>query len=240
MPKGSRAAQPPDRPDNGREGDTTIRIVVADDHNLVREAVSDLLSLQPDLKVVAQAADGHSAVEAAANGTDVVLLDLWMPGPGPRRTLRELRARVPQAKVILLTGHRQDELTQALLDEGASGYIHKSASREVLLNAVREAVPTPAGRPIPAPVSGRDLLTEREHEVLRYVAQALSNRQIGTKLTITEGTVKRHLRNIFAKLGATSRIDAVNKAQGSWGPSGDRKDETDGTDAEPGTATVAR
>jgi DNA-binding NarL/FixJ family response regulator len=191
-----------------------IRIVVADDHNLVREAVATLLSLEPDMEVVAQAADGEAVVEAAAaEDTDVVLLDLSMPGPGPHRTLSELRERAPRAKVILLTDQKEGDLTRTLLKAGARTHLHKSASSRELLSAVRDAAPEASAEPPVPRQPGRELLTRRESEVLSYVGQALSNRQISTKLTITEGTVKRHLQNIFAKLDATSRLDAVNKAQ---------------------------
>ncbi|MFF9196479.1 LuxR C-terminal-related transcriptional regulator [Streptomyces sp. NPDC014779] len=197
-----------------------IRIVIAEDHALVREAVSLLLSREPDLEVVAEAADGPAAVRGAVRGADVVLLAPGLPGRGPVQTLRDLRTKAPRTRVVLLSESEDDGLARTLLAEGAHSCVPTRAPSETLLRAVRAAAPetleTPETQESPAPAdeerpAGRELLTERELEVLRYVGQALSNRQIGNRLTITEGTVKRHLQNIFAKLDARSRIDAVNK-----------------------------
>ncbi|MFF8599278.1 LuxR C-terminal-related transcriptional regulator [Streptomyces sp. NPDC015232] len=194
-----------------------IRIVIAEDHALVREAVSLLLSREPDLEVVAEAADGPAAVRGAVRGADVVLLAPGLPGRGPVQTLRDLRTKAPRTRVVLLLESEEDDLARTLLAEGAHSCVPTRAPSETLLRAVRAAAPEPPETPeSPAPAdeerpAGRELLTERELEVLRYVGQALSNRQIGNRLTITEGTVKRHLQNIFAKLDARSRIDAVNK-----------------------------
>ncbi|MFJ3880383.1 LuxR C-terminal-related transcriptional regulator [Streptomyces sp. NPDC090077] len=200
----------------------TIGIVIADDHALVREAVSVLLSCEPDLEVVAQASDGPTAVRAAAaRRADVVLLAASLTGPGTGRLLGELRIRAPQAKVVLLLEHEEDDPARTPPVEGAFAHVRKSAPSQALLDAIRAAVlepPADASAALPDEQPGQAVLTDREREVLCYVSQALSNRQIGTKLTITEGTVKRHLQNIFAKLNARSRIDAVNKSRGVLGP----------------------
>ncbi|MET8505527.1 response regulator transcription factor [Streptomyces sp. NPDC004787] len=191
-----------------------IRIVIAEDHALVREAVSLLLSREPDLEVVAEAADGPAVVRGAVRGADVVLLAPGLPGRGPVQTLRDLRTKAPRTRVVLLLETEEDDLARTLLSEGAHSCVPTRAPSETLLRAVRAAAPETPESPAPADEerpAGRELLTERELEVLRYVGQALSNRQIGNRLTITEGTVKRHLQNIFAKLDARSRIDAVNK-----------------------------
>ncbi|MFJ6465813.1 response regulator [Streptomyces sp. NPDC091387] len=203
--------------------DAPIRILAADDHTLLRSALCTMLAKESDLAIVGQAVDGPSTVRLASDiQPDVILLDLEMPGPGPLATLRQIRALAPGARVVVLTMHDDNDLIQSLLAEGAFGYLHKSASREMLLSAIHSTVAggttvftsqRPATRadvrvsPEP-PIS----LTSREREVLECVAEALSNRQIGRRLGITEGTVKRHLRNIFAKLEASTRLDAVNKA----------------------------
>ncbi|MFG2905902.1 response regulator [Kitasatospora sp. NPDC048286] len=205
--------------------DSQVRVLAADDHVLLRTALCNLLTREPDITVVGEAGDGPMAVHQAVQlQPDVILLDLEMPGPGPIETVRQLKTAVPDSRIVVLTMHDDDELVHSLLSEGAFGYLHKSATREVLLAAVRSAVaggtilftpqrptarpPRPADRPEP-----QNVLTSRELEVLTCVAEAMSNRQIGRRLGITEGTVKRHLRNIFTKLEATTRLDAVNKAQ---------------------------
>ncbi|QMU73264.1 response regulator transcription factor [Streptacidiphilus sp. P02-A3a] len=202
-------------------GPGRIRILAADDHGLLRAALCELLCREPDLTVVAQAADGAAAVALAAeHRPDVVLLDVEMPGPGPVATVERLRQVSPLARIIVLTMHGDLRLMESMLGAGVTGYLHKDASREVLLSSIRGAVAglttvhlrrEPGEQPAPGPGGG---LTPREHEIMTYVADALSNRQIGNRLSIAEGTVKRHLGNIFEKLGASSRIDAVNKLFG--------------------------
>ncbi|MBT3077196.1 MULTISPECIES: response regulator transcription factor [Streptomyces] len=200
-----------------------IRVLAVDDHRLLREALCELLELYDGLTVVAQADDGPGGVRMAGlHRPDVVLLDVEMPGPGPLANLRAVQQAAPDAKVIVLTMHDNRRLIDSMLSAGAVGYLHKEAEREVLVAAIRSAVaggttmflprtsngPGPEQEPDPAAS-----LTLRERELMELVAQGLSNRQIGTRLGITEGTVKRHLRNIFDKLGATSRLDAVNRVQ---------------------------
>lgn len=207
------------------EADTSgdIRVLAVDDHRLLREALCDLLEMYEGLTVVAQADDGPSGVRMAGlHRPDLVLLDVEMPGPGPLANLRGVRQAAPEARIIMLTMHDNRQLIDSLLSAGAVGYLHKEADREVLVAAIRSAMAggttmflprTPSGsRPEREPAPA-DTLTLRERELMELVAQGLSNRQIGTRLGITEGTVKRHLRNIFDKLGATSRLDAVNRVQ---------------------------
>lgn len=199
-----------------------IRILAVDDHRLLREALCELLELYEGLTVVAQADDGPDGVRMAGlHRPDVVLLDVEMPGPGPLANLRGIRQAAPDARIIMLTMHDDRRLIDSLLSAGAMGYLHKETDREVLVAAIRSAMaggtmmflprtsasgPDRDREPDPA-----DALTLRERELMELVAQGLSNRQIGSRLGITEGTVKRHLRNIFDKLGATSRLDAVNR-----------------------------
>lgn len=200
-----------------------IRVLAVDDHRLLREALCELLDMYEGLTVVAQADDGPSGVRMAGlHRPDLVLLDVEMPGPGPLANLRGVRQAAPEARIIMLTMHDNRQLIDSLLSAGAMGYLHKEADREVLVAAIRSAMAGGTTMFLPrtpsdsGPERGSvpaDTLTLRERELMELVAQGLSNRQIGTRLGITEGTVKRHLRNIFDKLGATSRLDAVNRVQ---------------------------
>ncbi|WP_129264713.1 response regulator transcription factor [Streptomyces sp. M3] len=200
-----------------------IRVLAVDDHRLLREALCELLEMYEGLTVVAQADDGPSGVRMAGlHRPDVVLLDVEMPGPGPLANLRGVRQAAPEARIIMLTMHDNRQLIDSLLSAGAVGYLHKEADREVLVSAIRSAMAggttmflprTPSGSGPERGPAPADTLTLRERELMELVAQGLSNRQIGSRLGITEGTVKRHLRNIFDKLGATSRLDAVNRVQ---------------------------
>ncbi|MFD6530645.1 response regulator [Streptomyces sp. NPDC060184] len=194
----------------------SVRILAADDHRLLREALCDMLRQEAGFTVVAQAGDGPSTVnEAARTRPDVILLDAEMPGCGPVATVRALRAQRPCSKIIVLTMHEPRGLVSDMLTAGAHAYLHKSVSRTVLVSTIHRQLHTggtapSAGSPRPAAAPEESPLTTREDEVMALVAQALSNRQIGKRLGITEGTVKRHLRNVFAKLGVNSRIEAVN------------------------------
>jgi len=194
-----------------------IRILVADDHTLLREALCDVLRTEPDFEIVADVGDADTVVRVATEvRPDVILLDVEMPGTPTLGTVARLRRTVPEARVIVLSMHDDPELMQDMLRSGARAYLHKSVSRVELVTAIR-SVASP-GRLVltitPAAGSGPTgpLLSKREREVVALVAEARSNRQIAAQLAINEGTVKRHLRNIFGKLGAVSRLDAVNKA----------------------------
>ncbi|MCC2274836.1 response regulator transcription factor [Streptomyces sp. ET3-23] len=202
-----------------------IRILVADDHTLLREALCDLLGVEADFEVVAQAGDAESAVRQAERLLpDVALLDVRMPhNADPVATVRRLLRVRPDMRIIILSMDDHPVLVRQLLNLGVRGYLHKSVSRETLAAAIRERTDT--GRrtvtlsvlPGGLPERGGDTavgrrLSDREAEVLVLVAGALSNRQVGLRLGIAEGTVKRHLRKIFEKLDAVSRLDAVNKA----------------------------
>jgi DNA-binding NarL/FixJ family response regulator len=204
-------------------GTGTISVVLVDDHALFREGVAELLASETTFHVVAQ---GSTSAEALALVTehrpDVVLVDVEMPGPGARVTVGRLRQECPDTRVIVLTMHDKPELVSELLDQGASAFLVKAITRLELIAAVRSVV-TSQGNVLLA-VSRRTInqldnhqpphvaLSARELEVLRLTALAMSNAQIGKRLLITEGTVKRHLTNIYAKLGATSRVDAIRKA----------------------------
>ncbi len=200
----------------------TISIVLVDDHALFREGVAELLASDGTVHVVAQ---GSNSAEALALVTkhrpNVVLVDVEMPGPGAGATVSRLRQEHPDTKVIVLTMHDKPELVRELLRQGASAFLIKTITRLELIAAVRSVV-TSRGNVLLS-VSRRTInhldnpppkaaLSARELEVLRLAALAMSNAQIGKRLLITEGTVKRHLTNIYAKLGATSRVDAIRKA----------------------------
>ncbi|MCX4094100.1 response regulator transcription factor [Nocardia sp. alder85J] len=198
-----------------------IRLLVADDHTLFREGLAEICDAEPDLTVVGQADNGRAAVALALREhPDVVLLDVGMPGPRPGELVSTM-LRIPSApKVAMLGGHHNPGLIAELVALGAHAYISTNTTRGQLLAAVRTvgsseeqvvlSVPRNTlaqwGRPTPGPLSARQL------DVLRLVAQGLSNAQIATKLHISEGTVKRHLTNIYLELHVRSRLNAVNRA----------------------------
>ncbi|MFI0450356.1 response regulator [Actinomadura sp. 6N118] len=200
------------------EGKTTILLV--DDHDLVREGLREILGYQEDLVVVGEAGDSEGAVALAAEKRPhVVLLDIEIPGDDAITTVGRIRKRSPHSAVLILSMYEGPELLQSLLDVGVRGYLLKSVTRQDLVSAIRSVrldkrrvIVSVSRETITMRHAGSMTLSEREREVLELTAQALSNRQIAAQLSLTEATVKRHLRNIFVKLGAVSRIDAVNKA----------------------------
>ncbi|MCC9311312.1 response regulator transcription factor [Kitasatospora sp. RB6PN24] len=213
----------PHLPPAGVRGE--VRILVADDHTLLREALCELLATEPGFEVVAQAGTGTETVALAArHRPDVLLLDIEMPENDPPVTVRRLLAQQPGLRIIVLSMDDGRRLVQELLALGVCGYLHKSVSRQTLVSTIRQR--DDGRHTVTVSVGPRSVwqgggagadelpggLSQREVEVLEWTAQALSNRQIAGRLGITEGTVKRHLRNIFGKLDAVSRIDAVNKA----------------------------
>jgi DNA-binding NarL/FixJ family response regulator len=198
-----------------------IRVVIVDDHTLFREGIREMLSLEPEITVLAEGASGPEAVALAGRyHPDVILLDVAMPGEGAAATIDQIRAVSPRSRLIVLTMHDDPDLMRELTDRGASAYLVKSVSLKELTAVVRLVprsadtvvlyVPRRTIQGVERPLRG--LLSPRELEVLRLVAQALSNGQIAHRLSITEATVKRHLSNVYAKLGAVSRLDAINKA----------------------------
>lgn len=199
----------------------TLRtILIVDSHTLVRQGVREILEEDDRLKVVGEAGNGDEALTVVADlRPDVVLLEVGGSGQDPVTTVRRIRRHSPATKVIILSMQEGPELLRALLEAGIRGYLLKTVSRNELVAAI-QAVEDPER--IVLSVSRRSLpeddgaqpvqLTERERQVLELTARALTNRQIANRLSLTEATVKRHLRNIFAKLGAGSRLDAVNRA----------------------------
>lgn len=198
-----------------------IRIVVADDHPVVRDGLRGMLEGQPDLRVVGEAADGLAAVaEVARHGPDVVLMDLRMPRLDGTKAIAQIRAEHPTVRVLVLTTYDTDHDIVRAVEAGAVGVLLKDAPREELFRAVRavargEAVLAPA---ITARLLGRireptpEVPTERELEVLALVARGLTNRAIGKRLAISEATVKTHLVHVFGKLAVTDRTAAVTVA----------------------------
>ncbi|WP_214103854.1 response regulator [Acrocarpospora catenulata] len=199
-----------------------INIVIVDDHALFREGLREILESQEDLHVVGEAGDSYAAVAVVARERpDIVLLDVEMPGEEVTDTVTRMRSASPRSQILILSMYDGPQLLRQLLAKGIRGYLLKSVHWQELVAAVR-SVHNETDRVVLS-VSRESLakleqsptaatLTDREREILELAADALSNHQIATRLTLTEATIKRHLRNVFAKLGAVSRIDAVNKA----------------------------
>jgi two-component system NarL family response regulator len=195
-----------------------IRILLVEDHAIVREALAALLARHGDLEVVGQAGTGEEAVaEFRRLRPDVTLMDLKLPGMSGVEAIRRLRADAPGARIIVLTTYDGDEDVHRSLEAGARGYILKSMSREELTQAIRAVAA--GGRHVPAPVAARlveslpaTTLTGRERDVIRLLAQGCSNRDIARLLSLTVGTVKGYVHNVFLKLGVKDRLQAVTTA----------------------------
>jgi DNA-binding NarL/FixJ family response regulator len=199
-----------------------IRVLLVDDHALFRDGIRGILKVQDDFVVVGEAGDSERALFLVAEThPDVVLLDVEIPGEKVTSTVRRVRLLAPDTRVIILSMHDGPRLLRELLALGIRGYLLKSISWQELVSAIRSSWADPSRVILsvsPESLAGAceaasPLLSPREREVLELTAEAMSNSQIATRLSLTEATVKRHLHNIFAKLGAVSRIDAVNKAR---------------------------
>jgi len=201
-----------------------IRVLVADDHAVVRRGLATLLATAPDLELVGAAGDGAEAVRLAVDaGADVVVMDLSMPVVDGVAATRELASRAPSCRVLVLTSFSDQARVSDALHAGADGYLLKHAEPEEILDGIREVVR--GGSPLD-PAAARillntsrsrgapsEILTGREREVLILVEAGLNNRQIARKLDISERTVKSHLHNIFQRLGVTHRTEAALWAQ---------------------------
>ena len=210
-----------------------LRLLLVDDQSLFREALRTLLALQPDFEIVAEAANGDEALAAAQrHQPDVILMDLRMPVlDGVEATRRHSAARLP-GRVIVLTTFDEDELVFEALRAGAKGFLLKACSADVLCDAVRrtargESILEPSvaakvvaefsrlsaknARPPTPPLA--EPLSARELDVLRLLAAGRSNKEIGADLHIAEGTVKNHMTNVLAKLGALDRTQAALMAR---------------------------
>ena len=203
----------------------TITVGIVDDEHLVRGGLRMLLSAEPDLEVVGEAADGEEALALVAeHDPDVLLMDIRMPRLDGLATIRRLAETSARARVIVLTTFDTDEHVRAALADGASGYLLKDVPAERLVAAVRAAavgdavLSGAAARRVAADLSERRLppaegtlraLTGREREVLALMAQGMSNGEIAVELVIGEGTVKTHVARILMKLGVRDRLQAV-------------------------------
>jgi two-component system, NarL family, response regulator LiaR len=200
-----------------------IRVLIVDDHAMVRKGLVAFLKNEPELDLVGEACDGREAIESCEqNHPDVILMDLVMPEMGGVAATRAIHQRWPHVQVIALTSFQEKELVQDALQAGAIGYLLKNVSGEELAEAIRQAQ---SGRPILAPEAVQALiqtpseieslaarLTRREHEVLALLAKGMSNPEIAGQLFISRATVKAHISNILSKLGVASRAEAISLA----------------------------
>jgi DNA-binding NarL/FixJ family response regulator len=198
-----------------------IRLLIVDDHPVVRDGLSGIFSGDPDFEVVGQATNGVEAVTQAEElQADVVLMDLRMPEMGGVEAIKELRKRTPSAHVIVLTTYDTDNEVLSAIEAGATGYLLKDAPREELIRAVRAAhrgesvvSPSVVGR-----LMGRargpatDAISPRELQVIKLIAGGANNREAAAKLFVSEATIKTHLLHVFEKLGVRDRAAAVSEA----------------------------
>jgi two-component system, NarL family, response regulator LiaR len=195
--------------------------VIVDDHAVVREGLRTFLSLQDDLEVVGEAADGREALTVVADTRpDVVLMDLVMPNVDGIAAMRELRRRAPESRVVVLTSFLEDERVLPALRAGAAGYLLKNVEPQELARAVRLADggetmldPAVAARLVESLAAGEgdelDELTPRERDVLRLLASGYANKRIALELGIAEKTVKTHVSHVLSKLGVSDRTQAA-------------------------------
>ena len=201
-----------------------IRVLIVDDHGVVREGLRTFLDLQDGIEVVGEAADGEQGIEQAELlAPDVILMDLVMPKLDGVGAMRELRRRASDTHVIVLTSFLDDDRLMPAIQAGAAGYLLKDVEPAELARAIRAADagdaildPTVAARVVRAIADGstpavpdQDRLTRREHEVLTLIAHGRSNKRIAYELGISEKTVKTHVGHLFAKLGVTDRTQAA-------------------------------
>ena len=204
-----------------------IRVVLADDHAVVRKGVREFLEEDATLRVVGEANDGEEALALVARDKpDIVLLDIQMPRLNGLETTRRVRKEFPGTRVLIVTAYDDDPYIFAALQAGASGYMLKTSTSDELIHAVHAVIegetalsPTVAKKlveramgQIVSPDEIIEPLTERELEVLRLAAKGLGNKQIGNALTISDRTVQGHLANIYAKLHVATRTEAVLRA----------------------------
>ncbi len=205
---------------------TTIRILLADDHVVVRQGTRQLLEREPDFEIVGEAGDGEEVVQLALKlKPDVVIMDVAMPKLSGIEATKQIKAVLPATTVLVLTGYDYDEYIFSMLEAGAAGYLLKNTSGDELIDAIRavyagepimhpavlskimKRLKTPATEPVVS--QPEQPLSEREMEVLKMAARGMSNKGIGNALSISERTVQVHMRSIFNKLGVGSRSEAI-------------------------------
>jgi DNA-binding NarL/FixJ family response regulator len=197
---------------------TVLRVLVADDHPIVRKGLVEIINLQEDMRVVAEAVNGKEAIDLfRQRRPDVTLMDLRMPEMGGADAIAAIRAIQPDACVLVLTTYDGEEDVFRVLQAGARGYLLKDAPLDELVKTIRTAHDSPGA--LPAAVAGklvgrmqRPPLTDRETEVLREMTLGKSNKQIASALEISESTVKVHVNNVLRKLNVGSRTEAVTQA----------------------------
>ncbi len=206
----------------------SIRILLADDHGVLRAGLKALLDQDEEFHVVAEAWEGDQVLRLAAKlQPDVVLLDLNMPGPGNLDVTRRILEAAPKARILVLTAHEENGMVREALKAGASGYIIKRAVESELLNAIRAVhrgevyvhpfmmralLTPPVQEPAPEKASESKLLTPRELEVLKFIARGYTNRQVGESLNLSVRTVESHRANLMGKLGLQTRVQLVRYA----------------------------
>src|SRR6266404_1621797 len=197
---------------------TSIRILIADDHTVVREGLVSLVKRKPDMVVVAEASNGREAVDLwKQHQPDIALLDLRMPELDGVGAIKEIREHNPNAHIVVLTTFDGDEDIYRAIKAGAKGYLLKDSAREALMECIRRVhagetcIPPTLAAKLAERVSG-EALSAREIEVLQRIAAGKSNKEIGAELLISEGTVKTHVKSIFSKLDVVSRTEAVATA----------------------------
>jgi DNA-binding NarL/FixJ family response regulator len=200
-----------------------IRVLLADDHPLIRAGIRSTLTGEADLTLVGEATDGHAAQQLCRElQPDVLLLDLNMPGPSPVETVAALRSECPAVHVLVLTAHDDDAYVRALMAAGVDGYVLKDDATEAVVRAIHTVMQgdTWFSRPVmdklvhsATPVSStKPALTPRELEVLRLVVEGKTNQEIARALGISVKTVEKHLGELFTKLGVASRVEAAVQA----------------------------
>jgi two-component system response regulator NreC len=205
-----------------------LRILLAEDHQTVREGVKLLVNAQPDMEVVGEAGDGEIAIkEAERLGPDIIVMDVSMPNLNGLKATRRLRRQNPDIKILTLTRHTDDGYLQQLLGAGANGYVLKQSAPTELINAIRtvaegnayldpsltrKVVGGYANRSTSLRGENKGELTDRESEVLRLISFGYSNKEIATRLELSVKTIEAHKTNAMRKLGISSRIDIVRYA----------------------------
>lgn len=194
---------------------TTIRVLIVDDHSIVRQGLATIINRDPEMTVIAQAEDGQQAIDYFREyQPDITLMDLRMPVRGGVEAITAICAEFKHARIVVLTTYDGDEDIYSGLQAGAKGYLLKDAKPNELLNAIRivnrgqQYIPPEVGAKLVQRMSNPEL-SERELEVLRLMAQGMSNLDIATALTIGESTVKSHVNRILSKLGVNDRTQAV-------------------------------